>query len=165
LAHAASELAIAEKVSGKKASLTAKALLAESAELAQLRKEVAELKSVYAIHQQIADAETNKTFWLDQIALADSITKSEKDAIQSNTLPTDAPRRVLINNYTTQYIDIWVNGNYKMQVPPGGSKWCSIEHKWNPTVLTGYGDEDDSPTWGPNRIYGEFKTYTWNLQG
>ncbi len=33
LAHAASELAVAEKVSGKKASLTSKALLAESAEL------------------------------------------------------------------------------------------------------------------------------------
>jgi hypothetical protein len=29
---------------------------------------------------------------------------------------------VLLNNYTTQYIDLCVNGIYKMQVPPGGSK-------------------------------------------
>src|SRR5262249_4039454 len=145
LAHAAGELAVAEKVSGKKASLTSKALLAEAAELATLRKEVAELKATFAVHQQIADAETNRKFWTDQIALADGITKREKDAIQSNELPTDAPRRVLINNYTTQYIDIWVNGNYKLQVTPGGSKWFTIEHKWNPTVLTGYGDEDDQP--------------------
>src|SRR5262245_57258274 len=93
LAHAASELSIAEKVSGKKASLTSKALLGESAELAQLRKQVAELRATFAIHQQIADAETNKKFWLDQIAIADGITNSEKDAIDSNKLPTDAPRR------------------------------------------------------------------------
>jgi hypothetical protein len=26
-----------------------------------------------------------------------------------------------VNNYTTQYIDIWVNGNYKLQVPPRAS--------------------------------------------
>src|SRR5262245_21371168 len=111
LAHAASELSIAVKVSKKKANLTSKALLAEAAELARLRKEVAELKTVFAIHQQIADAETNKTFWQNQIAIAEEITNSEKKYIQSNELPTDAPRRVLINNYTTQYIDIWVNGN------------------------------------------------------
>lgn len=165
LAHAASELSVAEKVSGKKASLTSKALLAEAAELARLRKEVAELKSVYAVQQQIAQEETDKKYWEGQIADAEAITKAEKEAIQSNKLPKDTPRRVLVNNYTTQYIDVWVNGNYKMQVPPGGSKWCTIEHKWNPTVLTGYGDEDEQPTWGPNQIYGEFETYTWNLQG
>jgi uncharacterized protein (TIGR03000 family) len=165
LGHMASELSIAEKVSKKKASLTSKALLAESAELAQLRRQVAELKATYAIHQQIADAETNAAFWNKQIALADETANQERQQIQSNTLPTDAPRRVLVNNYTTQYIDVWVNGNYKLQVLPGASKWFVIEHKWNPTVLTGYGNEDASATWGPIRIYGEFKTYTWNIQG
>ena len=164
LAHAAGELAVGEKVSGKKASLTSKALLAEAAELAALRKEVAELKATFAVHQQVADAETNVKFWKDQIALADSITKSEKDAIDRNELPTDAPRRVLVNNYTTQYIDIWVNGNYRLQITPGGSKWLTIDHKWNPTILTGYGNEDEGFTWGPKRIFGTFKTYTWNLQ-
>jgi len=165
LAHTASELSIAEKVSKKQASLTSKALLAESAQLAQLRRQVAELKAVYAVHQQVADAETNANFWSSQIALADQTAKQERDQIQSNTLPTDAPRRVLVNNYTTQYIDVWVNGNYKLQVTPGGSKWFVIEHKWNPTVLTGYGNEDDGYTYGPMNIYGEFKTYTWNIQG
>jgi hypothetical protein len=165
LAHAAGELAVAEKVSKKKASLTSKALLAEAAELAAMRKEIAELKATFAVHQQIADAETNVKYWKDQIAIADSITKSEKDAIDRNELPTDATRRVLVNNYTTQYINIWVNGRYKLVVPPGSSKWFTIDHKWNPTILTGYGDADAQPTWGPKRIFGEFKTYTWNLQG
>ena len=81
----------------------------------------------------------------------------------SNQLPGDAPRKILLNNYTTQYIDLWVNGNYKMQVPPGGSKWCVIEHKWNPTVLTAYGNADDA-VWGPRDVFGAYSTYTWNLQ-
>jgi uncharacterized protein (TIGR03000 family) len=165
LAHAASELAVAEKVSKKKASLTSKALLAESRELASLRRQVAELRALQAVHQQVADAETNVAYWSNMIALADKTAKEESEAVRSNTLPTDAPRKVLVNNYTTQYIDVWVNGTYKMQVPPGGSKWCVIEHKWNPTVLTGYGNEDDGFTYGPMRIFGAFKTYTWNIQG
>jgi len=37
-----------------------------------------------------------------------------------------------------------------------------IEHKWNPTVLKGYGNEDTN-NWGPRYIWGNFKTYTWNL--
>ena len=83
--------------------------------------------------------------------------------MQSNTLPTDAPRKVLLNNYTTQYIDLWVNGNYRLQIPPGGSSSCIIEHKYNPTTLTAYGNQDDA-VWGPRQIFGAFKTYTWNLQ-
>jgi hypothetical protein len=163
LAHTASELAVAEKVSGKKASITSKLILAESAELARLRRQVAEMKAVYAIQQQVADAETDRRFWADQIAIAQKTAQQERDAVLSNELPTDAPRRILLNNYTTQYIDLWVNGNYKMQVPPGGSQWCVIEHKWNPTVLKAYGSEDDA-VWGPRQVFGTYTTYTWNLQ-
>src|SRR5262249_35713547 len=102
LAHMAGELAVAEKVSGKKASLTSKALLAESAELARLRRQVAELKAVFAVHQQVAAAETNVRYWTDQIALADKTAKAERDAVRADKLPTDAPRKVLLNNYTAQ---------------------------------------------------------------
>ena len=37
-----------------------------------------------------------------------------------------------------------------------------IEHRWNPTVLTGDGDEDEQ-TWGPVNIWGRFNKYTWNI--
>ena len=50
-----------------------------------------------------------------------------------------------------------------MQIAPGGSKWCVIEHKFNPTTLTAYGSEDDA-VWGPRQVFGAFKTYTWNRQ-
>ena len=163
LAHAANELAVAEKVSKKKAGLTSRALLAEAAELAQLRKQSAELKAIYQLKQQIADEETNAAYWNTQIGLADEIAKKERDSIRTNELPGDTPRRILLNNYTTQTIDLWVNGNYKMQVAPGSSKWCVVEHKWNPTVLTIYGSDDDA-VWGPRNVFGTYQTYTWNLE-
>ncbi len=163
LAHTASELAVAEKVSGKKASLTSKALVAEAAELARLRRQVAEMRATFAVQQQIANEETDVNYWNYQISLAEGIARRERDAILSNELPGDAPRKLLLNNYTTQYIDLWVNGFYKMQIPPGGSKWCAIEHKTNPTTVTAYGNEDDA-VWGPRQLFGAYKTYTWNLQ-
>jgi hypothetical protein len=163
LAHMASELAVAEKVSGKKASLSSKALLAESAELAQLRRQVAELKASFAIHQQILGEENDAAYWNKMIGIAQAATKKEADGIRRGELPTDRPRWILLNNYTPQYVDLWVNGNYKMQVGPGASKWCVVEHKWNPTVLQAYGSEDDA-VWGPRQIWGAYKTYTWNLQ-
>jgi hypothetical protein len=163
LAHTAAELAVAEKVSGKKASLTSKALLAESEELARLRRQVAELKATFAIHQQVLETETNVVYWKKMISIADNAEKQEADAVRRNELPKAGPRWILLNNYTSQYVDLWVNGNYKMQVGPGASKWCLIEHKWNPTVLKAYGSEDNA-VWGPRDVWGAYKTYTWNLQ-
>src|SRR5262249_9832483 len=135
LAHAASELHVAEKVSGKQASLTSQAVLQEAAELAQLRKQVTELKAVLQVSQQGEAAQTVKTNLQQQIQMAQKINQQEKDAILKNENPTGTPRKVLVNNYSTQYVDVYVNGYMKMQVGPGESKWCVIEHKWNPTVL------------------------------
>lgn len=162
LAHAASELAVAEKVSGKKAPLTSAAVLNEAAQLAKLRREAAELRANLEVARQLRD-ETGVVDELKQaLAEAEESTRKEKAAVLAKEEPTGAPRRVLVNNYTTQYIDVYVNGNYKVQLLPGGSKWFVIEHKWNPTVLTAYGNEDETH-WGPRYIWGNFKTYTWNF--
>jgi hypothetical protein len=162
LAHTASELSVAEKVSGKKSSLTSSTLMKESAELAKLRKEAAELQAVERVAQQVETETETVTDLKKEIALSQKAAKAETDAIRRNEEPGDAPRKVLVNNYTTQYVDIWLNGYLKTQVGPGQSKWFVIEHKWNPTVLKGYGNEDNA-TWGPRYIWGKFKTYTWNL--
>jgi hypothetical protein len=55
LAHAANELAVAEKTSGKEAGLTSKAVIKEAAELAKLRRQAAELRVVSHLAQQIAN--------------------------------------------------------------------------------------------------------------
>src|SRR5208282_4381596 len=50
LANAASELGVAEKVSGKHAALTSNALIKEAAEVARLRRKVAELQAVARVN-------------------------------------------------------------------------------------------------------------------
>ncbi len=162
LAHTANELSVAEKVSGKKASLTSKQVLKESQELAKLRRQEAELNALIRISQQVENEEQNVVGLKQILAITQKQTKDESEKLLRGQEPDGTPRKVLINNYTPQYVDIWVNGYMKMQVPPGASKWCVIEHKWDPTTLKAFGN-DDVTIWGPKIIWGNFKTYTWNL--
>jgi hypothetical protein len=162
LAHTANELAVAEKVSGKKASLTSTAVLKESAELAKLRREAAELKAVLQVQQQVANEDATVAELKKQIASAEEFAKAETASVLRGEEPTGQPRKVLINNYSTQWAGIAVNGNFKTVVPPAQSKWIVIEHKWDPTVLTADGNEDLTH-WPKRIIWGNFKTYTWNL--
>jgi hypothetical protein len=163
LGNAANELAVAEKVSGKKASLTSSALLQEATELAKLRRQVKELQAMMQLKAQVATEDKSIQDLQTLITQYTQDAKQETEAVQQNQEPT-GPRTVLINNYSAQYVDLWVNGYLKAQIGPGESKSCVIEHKWNPTVLNVYGN-DDSQTWAPRTIWGNFKTYTWNLYG
>jgi hypothetical protein len=163
LAHAASELAVAEKVSGKTATITSRQVLSESAQLARLRKRAAELEAVAEVAKQV-QAEENLVYALKQdIAASKAVTQSEQQAFQANEEPTfNAARYVAINNYTLQYLDIWVNGNLRTQLAPGSRTVLTLDQASNPTVLTAYGN-DDSTTWGPRYIWGRFQKYTWNI--
>jgi hypothetical protein len=158
LANAASELNVAENVSGKQASLTSKMLIKEAAELARIRKENAELRALLRVNDQIAGAGETNNMLKKEIADA----QERARAYQMYQEPTYTPRKLIVNNYTTQYIDINVNGRLRMQILPGQSQSCLIEHRWNPVVITAYGDADDA-VWGPRNLWGRFKEYTWNL--
>jgi hypothetical protein len=162
LAHAAGELSVAEDVAGKKASLTSTELLNESAELAKLRKENQELQAVLNVSKRASEAEARNRLLQEEIASAKARMAKDQEAIRQNQEPTWTPRKVVVNNYTTQYLDIYVNGRSKVQVAPGMSQAFLIEHRWNPTVLTAYGNED-SETFGPRYIWGRFDKYTWNI--
>ena len=162
LAHAASELAVAEKVAGKKASFTSTQVLQEAAELASLRKQDAELRAVLQVSNQVQFEADRVANLKKEIALAQAQAKADKEAFARNEEPTSAPRQVVVNNYTTQYLDVYVNGNLQTQVQPGLSQVVTIEHRWNPVVLTAYGDEDVN-TWGPRNLWGRFTKYTWNI--
>jgi hypothetical protein len=162
LVHAANELAMAEKVSGKKASLTSALLAKEAADLASLRRKNKEMEAVLAMSQKLEAEQQSLTTLRQAIDIEKQRAKEEKEAIERNEEPTWTPRQVVVNNYTTQYLDVYVNGHYKMQVVPGGRQICVIEHRWNPTVLKAYGDED-TDTWGPRYIWGRFKKYTWSI--
>jgi hypothetical protein len=162
LAHTASELSVAEKVSGKKASVTSSQLLQESASLAKLRSQVSELQAVQRVSDQIADEQDLVRSLQTEIQLANERSRLDTEAIQKNLEPTWQPRKVTVNNYTPQYVTIWVNGNLKAELPPGQSQVCIIEHRWNPVVLTAHGN-NDVDTWGPRYLWGRFEKYTWNI--
>jgi hypothetical protein len=163
LANAANELAVAEKVSGKKASLTSTTLGKEAAELAALRRQQAELEAVLHVNEQITQEQDTIANLRKTISLSKQIANADVEAFRKNEEPTWTPRKVLVNNYTTQNLLVYVNGSSKWpMVPPGGAQMFVIEHRWNPTVLTATGDQDID-TWGPRYIWGRFNKYTWNI--
>jgi uncharacterized protein (TIGR03000 family) len=164
LAHAASELDVAEKVSGKTASLTSKQLIKEAAELAALRRQTAELRAVERVTNQVQYAEEGVAYLKDAITQAEKMTQQDRESFQRNEQPTSTPRQLVVNNYTTQYLDIYVNGSLMTQVQPGLSQVITIEQRWNPVVVTAYGSED-TMNWGPRYIWGRFTKYTWNIDG
>jgi hypothetical protein len=96
------------------------------------------------------------------IAMSQAQIKADKEAWNSNLEPSWKPRTVVVNNYSTQYLDVYVNGYYKTQVQPGMQQTFVVEHRWNPTVLKAYGNEDIN-TYGPRYIWGKFDKYTWNI--
>jgi hypothetical protein len=163
LAHAASELAVAEKVSGKKASLTSAALIKEAAELAALRRQQAELEAVLKVSQQIAAEKQNIELLNRSIALAKDQAKAATEATRKNEEPTWSPRTVVVNNFTTQHLNIYVNGYLRGTLPPGQQQVWTVEHRWNPTMLYALGPEDIQ-SWGTRDIWGRFKKYTWNIR-
>jgi hypothetical protein len=164
MAHMANELAVAEKVSGKQAPITADGIMDEANELAKMRRQEAELKSMIALTAQMAKQKARLRDLRAALTATQQQAKQESAAVRKGQEPKAAFRKVLVNNGSTQTVDIWVNGYQKTQVGPGQSKWFVVEHKWNPTVLKAYGNED-STVWGPRYIWGKFIKYTWNLTG
>ncbi len=162
LGQLTNELAVAEKASGKTASLTSKQLAKQAAELARLRRKESELTALIVSQQQLTGADDTIAILQQTLQDAKAQAKADSEALNMNLEPTWQPRKVVVNNYTAQYIDVWVNGYYKVQVSPGMSQSFMIEHRWNPTVLTAYVNDDESG-FGPVNIWGRFKTYTWNI--
>jgi hypothetical protein len=154
---------VAEKVSGKKASVTSKALLQEAAELAAARKQEAELQAVYQVSLQNQVEENNIARLKDQITMAQQIAKQDREYFNQMAEPTNKPRQIVANNYTSQYVDVYINGNYMAQLDPGSSQVFTINQRINPTTLTAYGNED-TDVWNPAPIWGKFTKYTWNIQ-
>src|SRR5262249_54092840 len=143
LAHAANELAVGEKVSGKKASLTSASLIKEAAELASLRQQQAELQAVLHVSDQVAAEQDTILNLRKTIAAAQAQAKLEVEAVRKNEEPTWTPRKVVVNNYTTQHLLVYVNGQSKLpMVYPVGQQVFFIEHSGNPTVLTTPDDDD-----------------------
>jgi hypothetical protein len=162
LANAASELAVAEKVSGKTASLTAKQVLEEAAELASLRRQNAELRAVLHVSNQVGLEDAKMQALKDQYNLAEIDAKAYQQALSSANQPSPSTHQVVINNHTSLYLDLFVNGWFAGQVLPGSSQTFTVQLQRNPTVLRVSSNEDEIG-WAPRYVWGKFVKYTWNI--
>jgi hypothetical protein len=163
LAHAANELAIAEKVSGKTASITSKQVAQEAVELVAMRRQAKELEAVLHVSQQMAIEAGHIRLMQDALARARAQIKADKEAFQQNREPIWTPRQVVVKNGTMQWLLLYVNGNFEGTVQPGTRHTIVVDHRWDPTVLKALGNED-SNTWGPRYLWGRFTKYTWHIE-
>lgn len=108
LAMAAQGLAVAEKVSGKKASVTADAVLKEALDLAKMRGVSSELAALALI---VPDEATRRD--LDKpIALAKKREEDEKARVKSGEESRDIHGTLEVTNHTSECLRIYVDGRY-----------------------------------------------------
>ena len=130
LAHTASELHVAEKVSGKKASVTSSQLIKESSELAKLRSQEAELRAVLNVSDQVANDKDVILSLNKEIDPAKERAKMDTEAVQKNW-SRPGSRQGDGEQLHDAILTIWVNGRYKTEISPADAV-CVIEHRWNP---------------------------------
>jgi hypothetical protein len=155
LLNAAQELAAAEKVSGKKAALTAQKLREEAVKLAKLRGHSKELKALSLL---VKDGSTAKD--LDTLAAS----AAKREAAEAKALAAGEKARgttfLKVENYTPITATIYVNGTPVGYV--GGNAYYSfyLGKKYDTVVLEASGVGGH---WGPRVIAGYFDNYTWTL--
>ncbi len=161
LASAANELAVAEKVSGKKASLTADTLVKEAAELAKEREQSTELRAVGLLLKDDPAAK-------DLDKLADDAKKRETD--EAAAFKAGERKRGISGNLTVQNtspftVNVYVNGRYYGWVNPYRDWTFSPPIGHGPTYNTALfaRSRESSDTWGPRNVSRDVGDYNWTL--
>lgn len=108
LANAAHELAIAEQVSGKEASITSAELLEKAVGLAKLRLIESEIKAVAAI---VTDPATRKDLEAAQKQAAEVAAEMAK-ALESDEQSKGIAGTMTVYNYSYASVDVYYNGIY-----------------------------------------------------
>jgi hypothetical protein len=151
LAAAGEELAAAEKVANKKASLTSDAVLKEAAELAKLRGNSKELMMVAELlKDKDLQAEAEKA------AKAENTPQSPPGKEEG----TRGARYLRVINHSEEGVDIYVDGRFIGHVHSHRHETFPIHMKHEHVHMMA---RHHHRTWGPARIHGEYDTYTWEL--
>lgn len=157
LYSAARELAVAEAVSGKQASVTSKALQEEAVKLALLRGQSAELKAL----AQMTDAPATNKELLTAAKKADELAAKRKAEIDSGEVTRGILGQLIVNNHTHSHVDIYYNGDYV---------GCLDEHGHGHFSLHDHGDyfdlvaRDHNGNVWRSHVHGNYNTYTWTLR-
>jgi len=135
LACAAQELAIAEQVSGKKASLTSDALTKEAAEMAKMRFDPNELKAVGLI------VKGNDTLAKELSTAAAKAAKAEKERIAASKDSGEKTRGIMgtlhADSRVGTTIHVYVDGRFVGTMGPYGDIYPYIgQTAWETTYLS-----------------------------
>jgi hypothetical protein len=154
----AKELAAAEEVSGKQASIKSADLIKEAVEMAKFRNRPDELKVVAKL--VVGEAVSREL-----------LTQAEKTAKAQEARATTKPEErakgitgycTVVNN-TKYYIRITVNYGYVGTVAPFGEMLIHVgDDAYETTRLYGYAPGTDY-TWGPKFVSEPVRNYTWYL--
>lgn len=155
LASAAAELAALEAAAGKTASIKATDLAARAAELAKQRSNPVEIRVVAAlVGEESLAAELKKT--------ADEVAQKLED--KKDTKERGISQRLIVNNLTGYYINIFVNGVSVGTVNPYdvGSVWVG-DSLYGQTVL--YGQAPGTALeWGPRVVATQTSDFYWTVE-
>ncbi len=156
LTAAAIELAAAEKVAGKKASLTAEALLKEALETAKLRGNSKELKM---IAQLVKDEKTAKDLE-SEATKAEKREKEEAEALKSGE-KTRGTRYLRCINYCGEGVNVYVDGSFIGHIHAYQERTFYLGMKYRAVKLYA---RHSRIHWGPRYIEGDYDNYTWELR-
>jgi len=148
LALAAKELEVAETVSTKKASLTAKELMSEAVELGKLRNDAKELKALSLLVSTEDKTKEN---------LEKAAEKAEKD---EGTRGIRA--RLTVHNYRNNQLQLYYNGYEVGTVPPRASRAFRINDT-SGSDFTLRAADHFGRRWGKS-YSGSFTNFTWTIR-
>ena len=157
LAAAAHELAIAEKVSGKKAKLTSAGLLEEAIHMATVRDDSSDLKGILHYVKNEKAREELETACLK----AERAEKVRSEQAKAGVETKGIHSQLIINNYSHQYMKIYYNRRYQGTVRPHGHRHFRIhDHSghWDVHAIGSRGSRFH------RHKHGAVRNYTWTLR-
>ncbi|REJ84932.1 MAG: hypothetical protein DWQ34_05120 [Planctomycetota bacterium] len=156
LASAARDLAVAESVSGKEASITSAELTERAVALAKMRFDEAELKAVAMLVDDEETADELKQVADDAAAFAEELAKAaENDEDARGILGS-----LTVYNYSFANVDVYYNGRYLGWVGARAKFTFSVHSHANHFNLYAEDAYGNFWRWSDN---GDFSSYWWDL--
>lgn len=154
LALCSQALAVAEGVSGKKASVTADQVKTEALNIAKLRGISTELSALALI---VGDAKADLE---KQAALAKKREAEAKAALESKEDTKALIGTLVVSNHSDECLRIFVSGRFCGEVHAGQAAQFHVHDHNNPTTLEAYCEEDGELV-GSKYVFGHQHYFNW----
>jgi hypothetical protein len=158
LALCARELAVAERVSGKKADVTAEQLFKQAVRMARLRYDPQEIRAVVLIAGKREVAK-------ELVALAKKAREYHEEAVakrKSGERTRGITGSLIVDSRVPYYLNIYINGNYVGTVSPNGYRSFYVgDSPWQTTYFRAA--TSDGRLSASNSVSSSTGTHIWTL--